>query len=83
MVLLNNESTMDIFYNPDLVEDIKNLKRPSRIQSISKEVSVSQKANIPGYNKRVWFRQRSITNIIALKNYLNSTELPMIAMTIC
>ena len=29
---------------------------------------VNQKANIPRYNKRVWFNRRAITNIIALKN---------------
>ena len=31
VVLLDNESTMDLFYNTDLVEDIKKVKRPLRI----------------------------------------------------
>ena len=29
---------------------------------------VNQKEKIPGYNKRMWFRRRDITNIISLKN---------------
>ena len=31
-------------------------------------MSINHKTNTPGYNKRVWFRRRDITNIIALKN---------------
>ena len=67
VVLLDNESTMDLFYNPDLVEDMKKVKKPLMIQSNGGEISINQKAKIPGYNKRVWFIRRAITNIIALK----------------
>ena len=38
------------------------------IQSNGGEMSITQKANIPGYNKRLWFRIRPITKITALKN---------------
>ena len=31
------------------------------------DTSVNHKAKIPGYNKRVWFSIRAITNIITLK----------------
>ena len=58
---------MNLFYNPDLVEDINKVKRNLRIQSNGGEMSVNQKAKIPGYNMRVWFNRRDITNIIALK----------------
>ena len=67
VVLLENESTMDLFYNPDLVKDIKKVKGPLRIHSNDGEMFVNQKANIPGYNKRVWFRRRDITNNISLE----------------
>ena len=68
MVLLDNESTMDLFCNPDLVEDIKKVNRPLRIQSKGGEMSINQKEKIPGYNNNVWFSRRDITKIIALKN---------------
>ena len=44
---------MDILCNPDLVEDIEKVNMPLRIQSNGGEMSVNQKAKIPGYNKRV------------------------------
>ena len=43
VVLIYNESTMDLFCNPDLVEDIKKFNRPLRIQSNSGEISVNRK----------------------------------------
>ena len=67
MVLLDNKSTMDLLCNPNLVEDIKRVKLPLRIQSNNREMSVNHKAKIPEYNKRVWFNMRAITDIIALK----------------
>ena len=68
VVLLENESTMDLFCNPYLVEDIKKVKRLLRIQSNGEESFVNQKAKIPGYYERVWFSRRDITNIKGLKN---------------
>ena len=68
VVLLENESTMDLFCNPYLVEDIKKVKRLLRIQSNGKESFVNQKVKIPGYYERVWFSRRDITNIKGLKN---------------
>ena len=68
VVLLDNKSTMDLFCDPDLVEDIKKVKGPLRIQSNGGEIHANQKAKISGYKKRVWFRRRAITNITVLKN---------------
>ena len=43
MVLLDKKSNMDIFCNPDLVDDIKKLKGHLRIHSNSGEMSANQK----------------------------------------
>ena len=48
VVLLEKESTMDLLYNPDLVEYIKKMKVLLRIQSNGREIYVNQKTNIPG-----------------------------------
>ena len=68
VVLIDNESTLDLFCNQDSVKNIKNIKGPLRIHSNGGEISVNQKAKIPWYNKRVCFSRRAITNILALKN---------------
>ena len=59
---------MDLLQNPELFEYIKKVKGPLRIQINGVEMSANQKENITGYNKRVWFIIRAITNTIALKN---------------
>ena len=59
---------MDLFCNPDLVEDIKKVKGPLRIHSNGGEMSVNHKSKIPGNDKRVWFSIRTLANIIDLKN---------------
>ena len=68
MVLLDKESTMELLCNQDFVEDIKKLKGHLRIHSNGIEMSINKKSNIPGYNKRMWFIRRAITDSIALKN---------------
>ena len=67
VVFLDNKSTMDLFCDPDLVEYIKKVKGPLRIQSNGREMSANQKAEIPGYTRRVCFIRRDVINIIALK----------------
>ena len=48
VVLLENKYNMDLFYNPDLVGDIKKVKGTLRIQINGREMYANQKANIPG-----------------------------------
>ena len=68
LVPLDNDYTMDLLCKPDLVEYIKKVKERLRIQSNGGEMSVNKKANIPGYNKKLWFRRIAIINIIKIKN---------------
>ena len=68
MALLDNDYTIDLLCNLYLVEDIKKVKVTLMIQSNDEEFSVNNKTKISGYNKRVWFSRRDITNIIGLKN---------------
>ena len=44
VVLLKNESTMYLFWNPDLVEDIKKVKITLRIHSNGGKIYGNQKA---------------------------------------
>ena len=67
VVLIDNKYNIDLLCNPYLVEDIKKVKGPLRIQSNGREMSANKKAEIPGYTRRVCFSRRAVINIIVLK----------------
>ena len=67
VVLLENESNMDLSCNPDFVGDIKKLKKPLMIQSNVGDMSINNKSKKHGYNKKVWSSRIAVTKIIAIK----------------
>jgi hypothetical protein len=70
IILLDIQSTMDLFCNASLVSKTSKSKSSMRLKSNGGTVAVSRKATLPGYNKSVWFSTRAITNIIALRNLI-------------
>ena len=66
--LLDNQSTLDLVCNEELVENIREAKNPITVKSTGGYLTVTQQATLPGYGKPVWFSKRGITNILALKN---------------
>jgi hypothetical protein len=70
IILLDNESTMDLFCNPSLVHHVRTAKKAMSLQSNGGNMRIKQKATIDGYHKDVWFSKHAITNIIALKNLI-------------
>jgi hypothetical protein len=70
IILLDSQSTMDLFCNAALVS--KNCKSTTRmrLKSNGGTMVVTRKATMPGYNKDVWFSTRAITNIIALSSLI-------------
>ena len=70
VILLDSQSTLDLFCNESLVgEPFKSSSR-MRLQSNGGNMLVSRKAKMPGYHAKVWFSKRAITNIIALQNLI-------------
>ena len=59
---------MDIFCNPKLVGNIYESKKKLRLQSNGGKILITHKAQVAGYNTNLWFKQKSITNFIALHN---------------
>jgi hypothetical protein len=70
VILLDSQSTMDLFCNTALVSKTCKSTTSMRMKSNGGTMVVTRKVTMPGYNKDVWFRTRSITNIIALSNLI-------------
>ena len=70
IVLLDSQSTMDLFCNPQLVSSIRRSKTTMKLQSNGGTMTVRHKASITSYDYEVWFDKNAITNIIALSNLI-------------
>jgi hypothetical protein len=70
IILLDSQSTMDLFYNAALVSNTCKSTTSMILKSSGGTMVVTRKATMPGYNKDVWFSTRAITNIIALSNLI-------------
>jgi hypothetical protein len=70
IILLDGQSTMDLFCNAALVSKTSKSKSSMRLKSNGGTMAVSRKATLPGYNKSVWFSTRAITDIITLRNLI-------------
>ena len=68
IILLDNQSTMDLICNKELVERTFESSSSMRVLSNGGALIVKRKAMMPGYKKEVWFSERAITNIVCLKN---------------
>jgi hypothetical protein len=71
VILIESQSTMDIFCNAALVRNISKSRSNMRLKSNGGTMVVTRKATMEGYNKTVWFITRAITNIIALHNLID------------
>jgi hypothetical protein len=70
VILLDSQSTMDLFCNEALVSKTCRSTTSMRLKSNGGIMVVTRKVTMPGYNKDVWFSTRAITNIIALSNLI-------------
>jgi hypothetical protein len=70
IILLDSQSTMDLFCNAALVRKTSKSTTSVRLKGNGGTMVVSRKSTLPGYNKDVWFSTRVITNIISLSNLI-------------
>ena len=61
---------MDLFYNQALVTETYKSSSIMRLKSNGVTMLVTHKSKMAGYHKNIWFSKRDITNIIALRNFI-------------
>jgi len=64
-ILLDNQSTHDVFSNPNLLTDVKCERRSLKIHTQAGRTVTNMKGNLRGYGP-VWYCKGGITNILSL-----------------
>jgi len=75
--LLNSQSSVDIFCNPNLVEKIHDSGETLSLATNAGELITNKKATVPGYGL-VWFDDRAMTNVFSLANMTSHIKYPLI-----
>jgi hypothetical protein len=64
-ILLDNQSTLDVFSNPNLLTNIRESERSMTIHCNAGKTTTSQVGNLDGYGT-VWYNPSGIANILSL-----------------
>jgi uncharacterized protein YodC (DUF2158 family) len=70
VILLDSQSTMDLFCNRALVKRTFRSDKSTRLKSNGGTMVVTKKAKMAGYHTDVWYDKHAITNILALSNVI-------------
>ena len=62
-ILLNSQSSADVFCNPEFIIDIHDVNEILCLTMHARTLTTSSKATVPGYGK-VWFAEHAITKAI-------------------
>jgi hypothetical protein len=66
-ILLDSESSVNLFCNPELVKNIKEGKEVIALSTNAGNLKTNKTAILPGYGK-VWYSDKPMTNVFSLAN---------------
>ena len=70
VIILDNQSTLDIICNKNLTSTIKNLDKKISVQENGGTLTIKYKARMPVYSDETWYSKDEISNIISMKNII-------------
>jgi hypothetical protein len=68
VILLNNQSTVNMFCNKEFISNIQPAPEPLILKSNGAELIAHHIADVADCDEPVWFSKKAITNIFTLKN---------------
>ena len=68
VILLDNQSTLDLICNKKLATKIGTSNRTTTVQGNGGTLNITHRANFKGYTSKPWFSKEAITNILSFKN---------------
>jgi len=75
-VLLDNQSTVDVFYNKDLLENIREVTKQMNNHCNAGISTTNLVGDLPGYGT-VWFYEEGIANILSLSRVKRDQEVSL------
>jgi len=67
-IILDSASSIDMFINPDLLNDIQTSTEPITILSNAGRVTINKFGYMPGYPEKVWYHPTGAANVLSLRN---------------